>query len=357
MGVTYKGDVDAQIPDLWSKRLYSQAERQTFWHRFEGPEGGSMPVIRKDDLTQEAGDTIKTDIVLSLTGAGLKGSTETGGLLEGNEEKMKFRQNSFTVDAYRHGVRWEKLGKILITHDMRGSALGQLRKWLASKLDDQVFAEFTGETISGYVPQSTVPTTAKVFTEPGTTTPGGIDSTDALTLDMISELKVIAKVNNQIEPIAMKDGEEVYGLVLHDYAGLEIKKSTDWKQAQREARERGATNPLFTGALGIWDNVIIYQSERIPRLLDGAASVGVARNIFFGAQALMRGYAYYPDWTEQYFSYGEEQGIGTFTVLGQKLVTFDLTVAGGAAAADFTAIGSLVVYSYAPGPSLVEQAP
>lgn len=353
MAVTRTADVTNQISTIWSKRLLAQAEKLTFWHGLEGPVGSSMPVVRYDDLEKDQGDTVKFDIVLALTGSGMSGDNE---LLEGNEEKMKFRQSSFTVESLQHAVRWSKKGKILINHDMRGSALGQLRKWLASQLDDAVWYEITGEShatnslLSG---STTLPTTAKWFAGTATAV-AGVDDTDAagrLTLDDISSIKSYAKVNNKIEPIALANGEEVYMLIVHDYAGLKLKQSSDWKQAQREARERGRDNPVFTGALGVWDNVIIKQSDRVPVKSDGAGSVAVARNVFVGAGALGRGYAYHPDWTEEYFSYGQEQGIATFTILGEKLIVFDLTSAGGAAAADFTALGSMVLYSAAVSPA------
>lgn len=349
MAVTRESDVADQTPDLWKTKLYAQAEKLTFFHRFEGPEGSNMPVVRVDDLEKKPGDNVYVDIVLALTGAGLTGDTDQG-LLDGNEEKLVFRQTSFTTDALRHGVRWTKLGKIRINHKMRSTALNQLKKWLAGKFDDQVFKEFSGEGVTTTLPDSYKiaaggPATAAV--------PGDVAAADLLDLDMVTDIKALAKADRRIEPIAMENGEELYIMVLHDYAGAELKKSADWKQAQREARERSRENPIFTGALGMWDNVVFYQSDRVRKAADGAASAPVARNLFLGAQALMRGYAYYPDWTEQYFSYGEEQGIGTFAVVGEKLTTFDLTSAGGAAAAALTAIGGLLVYSSAPTPTVV----
>ena len=90
---------------------------------------------------------------------------------------------------------------------------------------------------------------------------------------------------------------------------LALKKDTQWQQAQREAQLRGKDNPLFTGALGMWDNVILYTSPRVRTADDGVASAPVARNVFFGAQACAKAYAYFPDWTEQEFSYGQEAGV------------------------------------------------
>lgn len=354
MAVLKRADIGNQIPQLWDTRLFSQAENLTFWQRFEGEEGSSMPLIRKDDLEKQAGDTVKVDIVLALTGTGATGDTA---LLDGNEEKMAFRQFSFQVDSLQHAVRWSKLGKILINHNMRRIAVNQLSKWLAGKLDDRVFATFTGETVGGFAPSLTVanlPTTMKWFAGTAVSV-ATVDNTDAagrLKLGDISDIKAYAQTNNKVEPLRLENGEEIFGLVLHPYAALALKKDAQWQQAQREANQRSADNPLFTGAVGMWDGVVLYVSNRVPTANDGVASATVARNVFFGAQAQMRGFAYYPDWTEQYFSYGQEQGIATFTVLGQRLSVFDLNaVETGGATTDDTAIGSMILYSNATAPT------
>jgi N4-gp56 family major capsid protein len=351
MSVTRKADVTDQIPSIWAKDLYAQAEKLTFWHRFEGPEGSSMPLIRRDDLEKQPGDTVKLDIVLALTGAGLTGSTSNG-LLDGNEEKMHFRQMSFTVDALRHGVRWEKLGKILINHSMRSTALMQLRKWLAGKLDDDIFTTLSAVPAAGggtpYKNVLVVNTTTTLDAGTASINADDVEAANVLTLDLITAAKAYAKVELQMEPVRMENGEELYFLVAHDYVIAELKKTTAWQTAQRDARERGAGNPLFTGAVGMWDNVVILSSDRINRAAN-ATSVQVATNLLLGAQAVARGYAYYPDWTEQYFSYGEEQGIGTYTVFGSARVQFDLNATETANdATDDTAIGFCQILSEAP---------
>jgi N4-gp56 family major capsid protein len=347
MTVGRKADYTASIPELWSDGLFSQAEDMTFFHGFEGPEGSSMPIIRKDDLTQEAGDTINVDLVLALTGAGLTGDL-AGGLLEGNEEALKIRQLSFSVDSIQHAVRWSKLAQKVITHNMRTTAQNQLAKWLAGKLDNQIFTELSGGG-------TTLPTTAQWFAGTATSrnTVADTDAGGRLTLDALTELKAYAQVENKIEPVRTDDGNEYFCLVAHPYAIMSLKRDdTKWAQAQREAQVRGDENPLFTGAAGIWDGVVIKSSNRVPRSNNtNTPAIAVADNLFLGAQALVRGYASYPDWTEELFSYGQEAGIATWALLGNKLSVFDLTSGGGATAANHTAIGSMVLYTAAVAPS------
>lgn len=342
MAVGRKADYTAQIPSIWAADLFAQAENLTFWHNFEGPPGSSMPILRRDEFEKEAGDTIKFDIVLALTGAGMTGDTA---LLEGNEEALKFRQTSMTVDSLQHAVRWSKLAQKLITHDMRQTALNQLAKWLAGKLDNNIFTELSGAGTTMPTQNTWAAGTATTRDTVADTNTGG-----RLTLATLTELKAYAQVNLKIEPLRVSDGEEYFGLVVHPYTAMQLKEfDTSWAQAQRDAQVRGANNPLFTGAVGMWDGVIIYTSPRVPRS-NNAAPIAVSNNIFFGAQALSRGYGSYPDWTEEFFSYGQEAGIATWTLVGQKLNVFDLTSGGGAAAADLTAIGAMVVWASAVAP-------
>jgi N4-gp56 family major capsid protein len=305
-----------------------------------------MPILRRDDLTKEPGDTIKFDITLALTSAGMTGDTA---LLEGNEEALKFRQTSVTVNSLQHAARWTKLTQALITHDMRTTALNQLRKWLAGKLDNAIFTEFAG------LGATVLPTSAQWFAGAATSinTLADGNGTGRLQLRDLTEIKAYAQSNNRIEPLRTEDGNEYFGLVCHPYTIMALKRDdTNWAQAQRDAQLRGPDNPVFTGAAGVWDGVILYVNNRVPVATNtNTPAIQYASNVFFGAQALSRGYAYYPDWTEELFSYGQEAGIATFTIFGNKLNVFDLTSAGGASAANQSAIGSMVLYSSAVPPT------
>jgi N4-gp56 family major capsid protein len=341
MAVGRKADYTASIAQLWSRRLFAEAEHQSFWFRFEGEEGSGLPIIRKDDLTKTKGDTIKYDLVLALTGAGSTGDTA---LSEGNEEKLKIRQQSVAVDMWKHAVRWSDLADALITHDMRSTAKNQLAKRLAGKIDDDVWTEMT---------KTTQPTKNKwaMGTATSRDTVADTDAGGRLNLDSILELKAYAQVEMKVEPIRIGDeDEEYFYLVYHPYAGVGLKRQSDYKQANREARERGKTNPLFSGASFIWDGVIGIESRRVPRSNNANSPVvATADCVFFGAQAMCRGYARYPRWNEQDFSYGEEAGVQTNVIKGEKLNVFDFSSAGDGS--DNKGIGSLVVYAAAVAPT------
>lgn len=341
MAKTAFAAVGPQIPELWSGMLYAEAENQTFWNRFEGPEGSGMPIVRKDDLTREAGDTIYTDLVLALTGAGITGDATA---LSGNEEALKFRQLGFTVEMLSHGVRWTEKVDELITHNMRQTALNQLAKWLAGKYDTGIWAELTG---SG----TTIPAVNQYY--PGTaTTVNTLENTDAaggLTLNEISNARAYAESVLKIEPFKVEGGEEFYALVLDPYASLRLKLTDAYQQAQRDANVRGQSNPLFTGAEAVWDGVILYRSNRVPTATnDNTVDIRVARNVLFGANALSRGFAMYPDWREEAFDYGRESGVATVSIYGQKVNVYDFSAAGDNSGD--RAVGHLIVHSAAVAP-------
>lgn len=346
MAVTRKSDVTNSIQTIWSKKVFWQAERLTFWHNFEGPEGSNMPIIRKDDLMGGGADTVKVDIFLNLVQAGLTGDTT---LLEGNEEKLRLRQLSFTASRIKHAVRTGDLADLLVAHNLRSAAAKALSRWLASTIDDRMFNELTGQ--SGF---STIPTKNKWAAGSATTrdTVADGDTTGRLTLDDISRLKAYFQTEIKGEPLRMNDGQEYFGLVLHPYTAMSLKiNDPKWAQAQREAMAAGPSNPLFTGAFGTWDGVIIYESQRVPRSANSGA-VLVADNCFFGAQAAMRGYMRTPSWREQEFSYAEEYGIATIADYGQKITSFDLNAAETTGdATDDTWIGGMVVYAAAAAPT------
>lgn len=335
-------DYTEQTPTLWAADLFYEAEDLTFFQNWEGAEGSGMPIIRKDDLTKEAGDTINVDIALSLDGAGVTGDLQA---LEGNEEELRFRQMAFSPEEYGHAVAWTGKAERRITHDMRTTAKNQLRKWLAGLLDNKVFDELSGAG-------TTIPTSAKWAAGSATSrdTVADGDTTGKLTWNTLMELRAYARSELKIEPVMTENGEEYFILVAHPYALMELKRDdTKWAQAQREAQVRGDNNPIFTGAAGMVDGVILKESNRVNRSLN-ATPIQVADNVLLGANAMVRGYGMYPTWAEGSFDYGRRKGVATTVDVGQKITAFDLTNAGGAADSAKTWVGGMVVYSAAVAP-------
>lgn len=324
-----------QVPQVWARDMLAQAENLTFWKRWEGVPGSDMPVIRRDDLTKTAGDTIKMDLVLALTGAGVTADTTA---LHGNAENLKMTQQSLVVNYLSHAVEWTEQAQVTNVHDLRTTAAMQLAKWLAGKLDDEKWTTVTA---------ASQPTPNKWFAGAATSA-GTVTSAYYITLNDISDIRAYAQATLKLAPLQVEGGEEFYGLVMHPFAELQLKKDSTYLQAQRDANVRGSQNPLFTGASFVWDGVIGFRNSRVPTANDGAGSVTVARNVLFGAQALTYGWAMYPDWREEEFDYARAAGVATTMLKGAKLNVFDLSSAQDTSGNQ--AIGSALLYSYAAAP-------
>ena len=98
-------------------------------------------------------------------------------------------------------------------------------------------------------------------------------------------------------------------------------------------------NPIFTGALGVYNGVILRENPRIPTVV-----ANTRRAIFCGAQAatFAVGQNNTPEkmsWVEELFDYENQLGVSAGMIFGAKKSVFNST--------DF---GVLVMSTYATAP-------
>jgi N4-gp56 family major capsid protein len=140
----------------------------------------------------------------------------------------------------------------------------------------------------------------------------------------------------------MVEGQDMYVVVLHPYSvtdlRLDIANSAyiDWPTIQMYANKRGLNNPIFTGALGVYNGVILFENTRLLQA-DGASANTVYRNLFLGAQAgvFAMGNAYdsieqsrvgkdnLMSWYEETDDYGNEKGISAGSIFGMNKSVFN----------------------------------
>lgn len=287
-------EMDKSIPEVWAAEVLVEGEKQQFWHQFEGPQGSGMPVIRKDDLSKMAGDTIHIITVSNLTGAGVTGETA----LADSEEALVVGEVAITISRLRHAVRFTRDAIQRSIIDCRTAAKGRLAYWLADKLD---VAMFTLATTSN---------TYNVYS-------GSATSVATLGTDCTMSSTVIKKAKVKLQslkalPIRTQGGNKYFGLVMHTFDEYSLKNDTTYNQNVRDAGVRGESNPIFTGALGIYDGMILYVSANVPN------SASKSKCVAFGGEAFARAYGQYPDWVEEWFDYKNKLGIATSVVYGDK---------------------------------------
>jgi N4-gp56 family major capsid protein len=147
------------------------------------------------------------------------------------------------------------------------------------------------------------------------------------------------------------DGGEYWVCILHPYSVVDMRLDCansayiTWPDIQMYANKRGLNNPIFTGALGVYNNTIIYENTRLY-----SYTANTRRNLFLGAQAgvFAIGNAYdsietqrvgkdnLMSWYEQTDDFGNEKGISVGCIFGITATRFN--------SKDF---GKIVICSYA----------
>lgn len=287
---------DALAAKVWSVALYKEAIKDIFFAKYTGPSANSI-VQAKNELTKKKGEIVIFGLRMRMSGEGVNTDND---YLEGNEEEMTFHDFSVTLGERGNAVRAKsKLDLQRPALDLRTEFKAGLKDWLTEYIDKATVTAL-----------STSPSTNRVLYGGDATADSDIDSADTLSTTVISKAKRKARLATpKIRPI-MVDGEEHYLLLCHDYQTKSLKAETAWINAQRDAGIRGRKNPLFSGALGEWDSVVIKEYERIPTYNTwGTGAVTGARALLLGAQAGVHAYGQFPKWYEKMFDYGRIPGV------------------------------------------------
>lgn len=292
--------------EQWQASLYETYQEKTFWGRFKGMTEND-PIQVKRDLQKSRGDTITFGLAGTLSGAGVTGNnplsyTALEGIGSGNEEAMTFYDQGVSIDQIRNGVRIAgAMDEQRVAFSLREQAKMQLTDWMARNEDAAIFTAINGcDTIN---------------------LSASVAASGSVALDDIVLFKKEAMfpsgATKKIRPIKIENGEEVFCLGLNPALTTGLKQSSDWKTIQSDAAVRGKTNPLFTGALGMYDGVILYEHSDFP----------AAQPVLFGAQAAFLAYANEVLYGEEEFDYGNQTGFMIGSIRGVELAVFNDGVA------------------------------
>jgi len=350
--ITAFGTNDSQTIKLWSALTMRDMLKSTLIYKFLGS-GKSAILQRLTDLEKTAGDNIKYDLLMQMSGSGITGDNR----MRDNEEALIYYQDNVSIDQLRNAHAFRRMSQQRTLHDMRMDAKTNLADWFAGKLDTYMFDYLCGNTTRNHA-QAAVAPDSEHYIVSGDVENSGTIATDEASLgsnDQISlaDMDYARESAKTITPMirpAMIDGQEYFVVVLHPYSVTDIRLDvansayTDWPTIQMHANKRGLDNPLFTGALGVYNNMIMFESTRIYSPVSN-----VRRNLFLGAQAgvFAQGNAYdtmeqqrvgkdsLMSWYEETDDYGNEKGIAVGCIFGMKATRFN--------SKDF---GKIVISSY-----------
>ncbi len=353
MATTLYQTGNALAVKLFAKKLFEEALKQTYFSRFMG-EGTDNVVQIKSETSKGPGDKITIGLRVQLSGAGIQGD----GTLESNEEALVTYSDSVVIDQLRHAVRSAgKMSEQRVTFEVREEARMGLQDWWADRLDTSFFNQISGNTNQADTRytgnQATIaPDTAHkkyVGSAGNAGTDQSISTTELFQLSVIDKaVEAAVTASPLIRPIKYQ-GQNMYVCFLHPVQVTDLRTTTStgqWLDIQKAAMQGGRVNdnPIFTGALGVYNNVVLHSAFRCPPAVNSSTSAQVTstrRAIFCGAQAAVMAYGQNSQdgemtWVEELFDYGNQLGVSAGLIFGIKKMVFN--------SADF---GTIVLSTYA----------
>ena len=326
---------DTKIPQslvlkAWAKKTYEAGIHDAFFSRFMGSDAKAI-VHRKEELSKGRGTKINIPLLLPLSGAGVLGDN----ILEGNEEALQYRDFEVELFRVRNAVRLEGEYEEQKTQiDMRRDARTALSAWLSKYVDTSIFSVLTGvlptwATTSAAFPfPLAAPSTDRIVFGGTATAESGITTADKFTADLIgiAKRKATADEDTAIRPVNV-DGHSTYAMVITPNQARDLRNDPKWIEAQKHANIRGEKNPIFSGAMGIYEGVVIHEHTRVPVTATGSSGLKVGHAVFLGAQAVTFAEGTEPKWREKMFDYDNKYGasIGRMFGVARSAFAFDGT--------------------------------
>lgn len=315
----------------WSGNVFKEALKRTYALRFMGQGTSALCQIRNEMKSE--GDRVRVGLRVQLSGAGILGD----GTLEGQEEALAIYHDDVYIDQLRHAVRsGGKMSEQRVPFSVRAEARDGLADWWADRIDYAFFNQLSGNTDETDVRytglQSAIaPSNTLDVHQDGTslTSTASLTTTDIFSVAHIDYAQEYAEnATYPIRPIKM-GGKEYHVCFIHSYQATDLRRNFtagEWGDIQRAVLEGGQTtnSPLFTGALGVYNNTIIHSTTRLP-----TPTTNVRRAVFAGAQAAAVAWGKGNSmgnkfsWVEELFDYENQLGVAAGSIWGLKKLIFN----------------------------------
>lgn len=351
MALTNFGLLTTEQKTIWSMDLWKQARNMSFINQFLGNGPNSMIQHVTELKKTEKGTRAVITLLADLEGDGIAGDRS----LEGNEEAMKTYDVVIRYDQLRHANRIEgRMADQKSIVNFRSNSKDVLAYWASDRVDQMALLTMAGFSYTlqnsaigtartgsdlqylEFAADVTAPT-SKRFGRWNKTTPaiewgtgtGSVTATDTPTWELFIQAKAYAK-DHYIRGVKEAGGEETYHAFLTPSAMAKLKLDPIYRDNLRYAKARGDGNPLFTGEFVKIDGIYLHEHRHVPntRLSTSGAKWGAGSAIdgsvilFCGAQALGMADIGNPEWDEETFDYGNQNGISIAKMLGFKKPVF-----------------------------------
>lgn len=337
---------------IWGSGLYAEAFAATYIGKFLGESNDSLLVLRSE-LNKNAGDRITIGLREQLSGDGIAGDDT----LEGNEEALAVYTDNIFIDQLRHAVRSKgKMSEQRVPFGVRDEMLDGLRDWWSARLDEAFANQLAGNVVQTDTKrtgmQAAITADSNHLIRANGSDAASLSAANTFNLTLIDQAREIASAptvaaSRIVRPLKI-DGEDRYAMFLHPYQVRDMRTSTtagQWQDIQQAAMQGGkvSDNPIFSGALGMYNGVVLHEWSRIPKALNNsnAAVANTRRALFCGAQAAAIAFGQEDSenkmsWAEKIFDYDNQLGVKAGCIHGIKKLVFNSNAVGVIAVDTYT---------------------
>ena len=347
---SYVGVNDPQAVKKWASLMAVAINKSSYWAKKFVGEGkdARLPVQRIDDLESGAGDEVTVDLLMPMNQEPTIGD-ET---LEGKEAPLKYFTDRMRIDQVRGGAELgSRMTKKRTLRNLRQDAKRAATDWWKRLQDELYFIYMSGSrgTGGGFIWSAsnpffsvnalTAPDSMHMMYGGSATSKASLTSSDTMKLRLID--RAVAKAETMggdgsdelsMIPVSIEGGDHYISL-MHTYQADSLRQEAGtggWLDIQKAAAAaEGAKNPIFTGAMGMYNDVVLHKHRNVIRFSDygAGANLPAARALFLGAQACFVAYGDNETgtryrWTEVQKDHENSVAIGTHAIMGVKKATY-----------------------------------
>ncbi len=341
MAVTDFGALVGTRKKVWEETAWIQGLDKAFWFATgmmgSGNDDDTKPIHLVTDLTKTSGgDKCIMQLVAELQGDGIAGDNDVNGA----EEQLINDELEIVIDMFSNAVKSKgRMAEQRVVLRFRSLARNKLSYWLGDKLDEMTFLMASGRAFTlkldgstrgtsqlpalAFAGSVTAPSSNRVLYQGVATSEASLTAGDTMTWNFLVTAAARAK-RLRLKPIRM-NGKDCYCVVMSVEQMRDLKKDPNYQTNAGRADARGAANQLFTGQVGMIDNLILFEHAKVFNTFGlssgskwgASGTVDGAQALLLGAQALGFARIGDPAWDEaDQNNYGRAPGVAYGRMVG-----------------------------------------
>lgn len=353
MAYFIRGTGDPRTPLQHEREIFKQYLLGTFFSTMLGKRNSGKPIIVDDKKFggRGAGDTARYHFIPQVYGEGIEGQNKS---VTGNEDTIEEFYTDIRVDQIAKAFKTKgKVTSLRAIVPIRDEFKQQLINWFKWRTENDMISALTGYTTDGvtklegasrdstplvkgagrcfrpdYADSKFSTVTVSAANSTNAALLSDIATTDIMNTEILDNLQSLAKTAGKypMKPVRLKDGNEYYILVLHPNAAIQLRQDAEWRKrvlANFNGCKSLEGDPIATGAMGVWEKIIVKEADYITTATNAGGSKTIARNLLLGADAAIMAYAQTTDYTEEWTDYKRIYGVCADEIRGFKKLDFD----------------------------------